>query len=103
MACPSGMIRLRSATDEKSGRLAVIATRPPFKVPLRTEPRVVLPSAGLTPVEPRVEEFRAERAGIEVHPSLFWDYDEGVFAALGASFAETITRHFRRASLDVRL
>lgn len=104
VACPSGMIRLRSITED-GGYFAVVATRPPFfRVP-RTEPRVVLPREGLMPPpEPRTEGFAEERAGVKAHRSVFWEHDLGyAAAAVAEELARIVTRNFRQASIDIRL
>jgi hypothetical protein len=104
VACPSGMIRLRSITED-GGYYAIVATPPPFFRAPRSEPRVVLPREGLMPpAEPRTEGFTAERIGIRFHHSLFWDHDPRYLAsALAEQLGEAITRTFRQASIDIRL
>lgn len=104
VAMPSPMIRLRSETDAQ-GRWCVIATRPPFKMARPVQvPRVILPPDELPrPDFAPVDSFPPERAGVGMHPSVLWDHDEEALAAVAELLAESVTRGFRRASLNVGL
>jgi hypothetical protein len=101
-AMPSPMIRLRSGMER--GRLCVLATRPEFRVPLLTEPRVVIPA------EPRprdwgqrIARYEAERAGISVDQFVVWEHGTPALAEAAAVLRETITRRWRRAEINVAL